>query len=167
MRLIDAAIACGEWPSDTVADLHARLILVTLHGLIAEWHLRPGAFSWEEMAGRGGPSGWHIRWTRVKQRRVDSWWAQLTCAGGTCAPPVTPPGNPIERGMDTYTSMTAPFLRGFYVFLTVAVVWFVSRALGSPVGLVVEGAFFLIFGTCCLANFARCQEAHCIVTGLG
>ena len=53
------------------------------------------------------------------------------------------------------------------MFLTVAVAWFVSRGLGSPDGLLVEGAFFLIFGTYCLANFARCREAHCIVTGLG
>lgn len=103
----------------------------------------------------------------MKQRRVDSWWAQWTCVGGTCAPPVAPPGNRIERGLDTYTSMTAPFLRGCYVFLTVAAVWFASRALGSPVGLLVQGAFFLVFGTYCLANFARCREAHCIVTGLG
>jgi len=103
----------------------------------------------------------------MKQRRVDTWWAQWTCVGGTCAPPTAPPGNRFERALDIYTSVTAPYLRGCYVFLTVAVVWFVSRALGLSVGLLVEGAFFLIFGTYCLANFARCREAHCIVTGLG
>jgi len=43
----------------------------------------------------------------------------------------------------------------------------VSEALGSPVGLLVESAFFVIFATYCLANFARCREAHCIVTGHG
>ena len=103
----------------------------------------------------------------MKQRRVDSWWAQWACVGGTCAPPVDPPGNGFERLLYSYTNLTAPFLRGCYVFLTVAVAWFVSQALGSPVGLLLEGAFFLVFGAYCLANFARCREAHCIVTGLG
>jgi len=98
---------------------------------------------------------------------VDSWWAQWTCVGGTCAPPAAPPADPFERALDTYTSLTAPFLRGYYVFVTVAVVWFVSEAPGSPVGLLVESAFSVIFAIYCLANFARCGEAHCIETGLG
>jgi hypothetical protein len=103
----------------------------------------------------------------VKQRRVDSWWAQWTCVGGTCAPPVAPPGNRFERVLDSYTNMTAPFLRGCYVFLTVAVAWAVTSALGFPGGLLLQGAFFVVAGTYCLANFARCREAHCVVTGLG
>ena len=49
-QLIEAGIAGGEWPPDTDPDLHAQLIRATLHGLMAEWHLRPGSFSWEEMA---------------------------------------------------------------------------------------------------------------------
>jgi transcriptional regulator BetI-like protein len=40
-RLIAAGIASGEWPADTDAALHARLILASIHGLMAEWHLRP------------------------------------------------------------------------------------------------------------------------------
>jgi hypothetical protein len=103
----------------------------------------------------------------MKQRRVDSWWAQWTCVGGTCAPLVAPPANGFERALDSYTSMAAPFLRGCYVFLTVAVAWAVSVALGPIGGLLVEAAFFSVAGTYCLANFARCREAHCIVTGLG
>ena len=30
-----------------------------------------------------------------------------------------------------------------------------------------SGLYFGIYSAYCLANFARCREAHCIVTGLG
>jgi hypothetical protein len=30
--------------------LQARLITATLHGLMAQWHLAPGSFSWSEAA---------------------------------------------------------------------------------------------------------------------
>jgi AcrR family transcriptional regulator len=56
-RLIAAGIASGEWPADADAALHARLILASIHGLMAEWHLRPGSFSWRDMAGALA-SGW-------------------------------------------------------------------------------------------------------------
>ena len=49
-QLIEAGIACGEWPRETDPELHAQLIMATLHGLMAEWHLRPRSFSWQEMA---------------------------------------------------------------------------------------------------------------------
>ena len=49
-ELIEAGKACGEWPSDTDSALQARLIVATIHGLMAQWHLRPGSFSWPEMA---------------------------------------------------------------------------------------------------------------------
>ncbi len=49
-QLIEAGIACGEWPPDTDSDVQARLILAAVHGLMAEWHLRPGSFSWQAMA---------------------------------------------------------------------------------------------------------------------
>lgn len=103
----------------------------------------------------------------MTQRRVDSWWKQWTCIGGTCAPPGAPAGNRLERVLDAYTNATAPFLRGCCVFVTVATAWFASTLLGSVGGLYLEAAFFLVAGTYCLANFARCREAHCIVTGLG
>lgn len=103
----------------------------------------------------------------MRQQRLDSWWAQWTCVGGTCAPPVASPRNRFERALDAYTSMTAPFLRGCFVFVTVAAAYAASSALGLVDGLLAEAAFFLVAGTYCLANFARCREAHCIVTGLG
>lgn len=103
----------------------------------------------------------------MRQRHVDSWWAQWTCVGGTCAPPAAPARSRFERALDVYTSVTAPFLRGCVVFLTVAVAVAASSALGPVTGLLVEAAFFLVAGTYCLANFARCRETHCIVTGPG
>lgn len=103
----------------------------------------------------------------MTQRRVDSWWAQWTCVGGTCAPPVSAPRNGFERVLDAYTSLTGPFLRGCFVFLTVAAAVFVTSALGAVTGLLVEAGFFIVAGAYCLAHFARCREAHCIVTGIG
>ena len=49
-RLIEAAVAGGEWPSGADPELHARLILATIHGLMAQWHLAPDSFSWERVA---------------------------------------------------------------------------------------------------------------------
>jgi hypothetical protein len=103
----------------------------------------------------------------MQQRRVNSWWVQWTCPGGTCAPPAARPANGFERALDIYTGLTAPFLRGCWVFATVALVWSLTRSTGVVGGLVLQGAFFLIFATYCLANFERCREAHCIVTGIG
>ena len=103
----------------------------------------------------------------MTQRRVDSWWAQWTCVGGTCAPPTSPASSTVERVLDAYTGFTAPFLRGCVVFLTVGAVAAASSLLGAVGGLLVESAFFLVAGTYCLANFIRCREAHCIVTGVG
>ena len=103
----------------------------------------------------------------MRQQRVDSWWAQWTCVGGTCAPAAAPPRNRFERVLDGYTSVTAPFLRGCFVFVTVAAAVAVSVALGPVGGLLMEAVFFLVAATYCLANFARCREAHCIVTGVG
>ncbi len=56
-RLIGAGVARGEWPPDTDPEDHARLILAAIHGLMVEWHLRPGSFSWPKMA-RLLASGW-------------------------------------------------------------------------------------------------------------
>jgi hypothetical protein len=103
----------------------------------------------------------------MSQRRVDSWWQQWTCVGGTCGPPAGPARNRFERALDAYTSVTAPLVRGCLVFVTVAAVGVTSSALGPAGGLLVETGFFLLIATYCLANFARCQEAHCIVTGIG
>ncbi len=63
--------------------------------------------------------------------------------------------------------VAAPFIRGCSAFVTVAIVAAVAFALGSTGGLLLESGFFLAAGAYCLANFVRCREAHCIVTGLG
>jgi AcrR family transcriptional regulator len=50
-QLVEAGIANGEWPPGTDPELHSRLILAAIHGLMAQWHLRPGSFAWREVAG--------------------------------------------------------------------------------------------------------------------
>jgi BetI-type transcriptional repressor, C-terminal len=49
-QLIRAGITAGQWLPDADPGLQARLILATLHGLMAQWHLAPGSFSWTEAA---------------------------------------------------------------------------------------------------------------------
>ncbi len=101
------------------------------------------------------------------QRTVSSWWRQWTCVGGTCVPPAAPPRNALERALDTYTNLTAPILRGCCLFPVLAAVVVGSSRLGTPGGLWLAAAYFLVFGGYCVANFARCREAHCVVTGWG
>jgi TetR/AcrR family transcriptional regulator, repressor for uid operon len=48
--LIAAGVRAGEWPDGTDAALAARLFTAGLHGLMAQWHLAPGAFSWDAAA---------------------------------------------------------------------------------------------------------------------
>ncbi len=48
--LISAGIAAREWPAKTDAALAARLFTASLYGLMAQWHLAPGSFSWEAAA---------------------------------------------------------------------------------------------------------------------
>jgi AcrR family transcriptional regulator len=70
--LIAAGVAAGEWPAGTDPELAARLFTAGLYGLMAQWHLAPGSFSWDEAAaaladvplpGTGGadPPGPHQR----------------------------------------------------------------------------------------------------------
>jgi hypothetical protein len=103
----------------------------------------------------------------LRQQRVTSWWRQWTCVGGTCAPPAAKARNAFERALDTYTDLTAPFLRGCFLFPILAAVAYGSFRLGMPAGLWLAAVYFLVFGSYCLANFARCREAHCVVTGGG
>jgi hypothetical protein len=103
----------------------------------------------------------------MTQRRVSSWRAQWTCVGGTCAPPAAPPRNALERALDRYTDLTAPLFRGCYAFTVAGVSFLASALLGQRGGLWLAGGYFLALGAYCLANFARCREAHCIVTGIG
>jgi AcrR family transcriptional regulator len=48
--LIAAGVEAGEWPPATDPALAARLFTAGLYGLMAQWHLAPGSFSWETAA---------------------------------------------------------------------------------------------------------------------
>jgi len=60
-QLIAAGVSAGEWPGDTDPALAARLFTAGLYGLMAQWHLAPGAFSWDAaaaaLAGNPAPAG--------------------------------------------------------------------------------------------------------------
>jgi TetR/AcrR family transcriptional regulator, repressor for uid operon len=49
-ELFAAGVAAGEWPADTDAVLATRLFAAGLYGLMAQWHLAPGSFSWPRAA---------------------------------------------------------------------------------------------------------------------
>ena len=49
-ELFAAGIAAGEWPTGTDAAFSARLFAAGLYGLMAQWHLAPGSFSWPQAA---------------------------------------------------------------------------------------------------------------------
>ena len=62
--LFAAGVQAGEWPAGTDPALAARLFTAGLSGLMAQWHLAPGSFSWAAAAaalagGRpfGSPAG--------------------------------------------------------------------------------------------------------------
>jgi len=48
--LFAAGVAAGEWPAGTDPALAARLFTAGLYGLMAQWHLAPGSFSWDAAA---------------------------------------------------------------------------------------------------------------------
>lgn len=48
--LIAAGVRAGEWPDGTDEALAARLFTAGLYGLMAQWHLAPGSFSWDAAA---------------------------------------------------------------------------------------------------------------------
>lgn len=49
-KLVRSGVAAGEWPADTDPALRATLFIGALYGLMAQWHLVPGSFSWEAAA---------------------------------------------------------------------------------------------------------------------
>jgi len=102
----------------------------------------------------------------MAQRTVGTWLQQWTCVGGTCAPPSPAPRNAFERALDKYIGFTAPALRGCWAIPLAAAVFLFGRGLGV-VGLFVSSLYFGAYSLYCLANFARCREAHCIITGVG
>jgi AcrR family transcriptional regulator len=48
--LIAAGVRAGEWAAGTDAALAARLFTAGLYGLMTQWHLAPGSFSWAAAA---------------------------------------------------------------------------------------------------------------------
>ena len=48
--LFAAGVQAGEWPAGTDPALAARLFTAGLYGLMAQWHLAPGSFSWDAAA---------------------------------------------------------------------------------------------------------------------
>src|SRR5258708_23008311 len=44
--LFAAGIAAGEWAAGTDPALAARIFTAGMYGLMAQWHLAPGSFSW-------------------------------------------------------------------------------------------------------------------------
>jgi TetR/AcrR family transcriptional regulator, repressor for uid operon len=49
-ELFTAGAAADEWPAGTDPALAARLFAAGLYGLMAQWHLAPGSFSWPKAA---------------------------------------------------------------------------------------------------------------------
>ena len=49
-KLVAAGVSAGEWPPGTDPALAARLFTAGLYGLMAQWHLAPGSFSWDDAA---------------------------------------------------------------------------------------------------------------------
>jgi TetR/AcrR family transcriptional regulator, repressor for uid operon len=49
-ELFTAGVAAGEWPAGTDPALAARLFTAGMYGLMAQWHLAPGSFSWPDAA---------------------------------------------------------------------------------------------------------------------
>jgi AcrR family transcriptional regulator len=48
--LFAAGVAAGEWPTGTDPALAARLFAAGIYGLMTQWHLAPGSFSWSQAA---------------------------------------------------------------------------------------------------------------------
>ena len=48
--LVEAGIRAGEFPAGTDPALSARLFTAGLYGLMTQWHLAPGSFSWKAAA---------------------------------------------------------------------------------------------------------------------
>lgn len=49
-HLLVAGVAAGEWHLEGNPALHARLLLAAIYGLMTQWHVEPGSFSWSEAA---------------------------------------------------------------------------------------------------------------------
>jgi AcrR family transcriptional regulator len=73
--LIAAGVEAGEWPAATDPALAARLFTAGLYGLMAQWHLAPGSFSWQTAAAAlaEGPAGRSPAPARRASARLGNW----------------------------------------------------------------------------------------------
>lgn len=86
---------------------------------------------------------------------------------GSCDLPTPPPTTVGQRLADRYRDLAGPVFRmpiGVLVAIGVAVAagWLPVRA-----GMALDALFLLAIGVYCAANFWRCREAHCVITGTG
>ena len=80
--LIAAGIEAGEWPAGTDPPLAARLFTAGLYGLMAQWHLAPGSFSWDDAA--AALAGGLAAPRRPGRRQpAEPTWTTSPAAGGT------------------------------------------------------------------------------------
>ena len=82
--LFEAGVEAGEWPAGTDPELAARLFTACLYGLMAQWHLAPGSFSWDAAA------------AALAEGLAAAPLAALTVPDGDSQPSATPtrPGDP-------------------------------------------------------------------------
>lgn len=82
---------------------------------------------------------------------------------GCAVPPSSPPDTPTKRVVDRILRA----IDGWPQVMALVALLVVAGALGGRGRLALELAAFAIGGGFCLANFWRCREAHCVVSGLG
>ncbi len=49
-RLLRAGIATGEFRADLQVETQVRILIATMHGLMVQWHRKPGSIDWQEVA---------------------------------------------------------------------------------------------------------------------
>lgn len=49
-RLLQAGVASGDFRADLQVEMQARLLRAMLHGLMVQWHQRPGCVDWHAVA---------------------------------------------------------------------------------------------------------------------
>jgi hypothetical protein len=72
-------------------------------------------------------------------------------------------GGVVER----YRRAVEPAVRGVAGVLVTVAFFAAAAAVGGRAGVAIASIWVAIAGTYCLANFWRCRETHCAVTGPG
>ncbi len=49
-RLLRAGIATGEFRAELQVETQVRILIATMHGLMVQWHRKPGSIDWQEVA---------------------------------------------------------------------------------------------------------------------